>query len=183
MTTTTPTTTILYRTLPLGLAVRAEGDGRTLEGVVMPWGETAKVGAYSESFAPGAFDGTDPAAIPLLAQHDRERLPIGRALEFCNETTGFVGAFRVSKTSAGDDVLELVRDGAVSGLSVGFLPLPDGDRWSADRTRVERTRAQLIEVSVVGFPAYDGARIAAVRAQLEPARAPLLALARLRRAA
>jgi Escherichia/Staphylococcus phage prohead protease len=175
------TPTIQYRTLPARLEVRADGDGRTISGTVMPYGETCKVGGYTESFAPGSFDGTDPAAVKLLVQHDRERLPIGVATSFTDTATGFEGSFKVSKTSPGDDVLELIRDGVVSGLSVGFLPIPDGDRWSADRTRVERTRAQLVEVSVVAWPAYDGARIHDLRSLAGRNRSgtPRLTLARL----
>jgi uncharacterized protein len=174
---------VIYRTLPLRLELRADGDGRTISGVVVPYGETSKVGGYVESFVAGAFAGTDPTSIPLLAQHDRERLPIGVGVSLTDTAAGLEGEFKVSKTSFGDDVLELVRDKALTGLSIGFLPLPDGDQWNADRTRVERHKAQLVEVSVVGFPAYDSARIAAVRGQVEAPRAPLLALARLRRAA
>jgi len=182
MSTTHPvvsTASIQYRVVGARLQVRADGDGRTISGVVVPYGETAKVGGYTESFTSGAFAGTDPASIPLLAQHDRERLPIGVGTSFTDTATGFEGAFRVSNTQAGNDVLELIRDGAVSGLSVGFLPIPDGDRWSADRTRVERTRAQLVEVSVVAWPAYDGARIHDLRSAMHTPRTPRLALARL----
>ncbi len=62
------------------------------------------------------------------------------------------GEFRVSRTTFGDDVLELVRDRAVTGLSVGFIPRDDA--WSPDRSRVTRVRADLVEVSVTAFPAY-----------------------------
>jgi uncharacterized protein len=175
--TTTPT--VQYRTRTAKLQVRAEG--RLVVGTILPYGETAKVGGYTESFTSGAFAGTDPATIPLLAQHDRERLPIGVGVSLTDTPTGLDGEFKVSKTQAGDDVLELIRDGAVSGLSIGFLPVPDGDRWSADRTRVERTRAQLVEVSVVAWPAYDGARIHDLRAAFGDTvpRRPRLTLARL----
>jgi uncharacterized protein len=86
----------------------------------------------------------------------------------------------VSKTRLGDEVLELVRDGALTGLSVGFLPVVGGDRWNADRTRVERVKALAHHVGVVPFPAYNDARIAAVRAALAPP-TPRLRIARLRR--
>jgi uncharacterized protein len=66
--------------------------------------------------------------------------------------------WRISKTALGDEVLELVRDGAVSGLSIGFVPVTD--RWTLDRSRVERVRALLDHVAVVRQPAYPEARIA-----------------------
>jgi HK97 family phage prohead protease len=176
-------TTILYRTLPARLHIRADSDGRVIEGTVVPYGESARIGHYTERFAAGAFAGTDPAKIPLVVQHEHQRLPIGRALELTEEPTRLAGAFRISQTNAGNDVLALIADEVDLGLSIGFLPMPDGDRWSADRSTVERVRAELVEVSVVGFPAYDSARITAVRGQVDVPRAPRLALARLRRAA
>jgi HK97 family phage prohead protease len=75
------------------------------------------------------------------------------------------GAWRVSKTALGDEVLELARDGVPLGLSVGFAEVPGGSRWSADRKRVTRTRAQLDHVAVVRVPAHVGAGVAAIRAE------------------
>jgi uncharacterized protein len=174
-------TTLLYRTFTAALEVRDDGDGRTLEGTVVPFGVETRIGPrLVEVFHPGAFAGTDPATLPLLALHDREQLPIGVGVELRDEPTRWFGAFKVSKTRLGDEVLELVRDGALTGLSVGFLPVPGGDRWNADHTRVERVKALAHHVGVVPFPAYDDARIAAVRATLAPA-TPRLRIARLRR--
>ena len=73
-------------------------------------------------------------------------------------------------------MLELVRDGAVTGLSIGFIPVTD--RWSPDRSQVERVRAALDHVAVVRVPAYPDARIAALRAAADQT-SPLLRLARL----
>jgi HK97 family phage prohead protease len=174
-------TTILYRTLAAQLEVR-DDDGRTLHGTLVPYGTQTRIGGYTESFMLGAFADADPERVPLFAPHpdrDRPSLPIGRAVHLHEEEAG---AFRVSATPAGDAVLTLVRDGAVRGLSIGFIPLPGGDRWSQDRTRVERLRAHLAEVSVVPFPAYPDAQITAVRATVGSA-TPRLRLARLLRRA
>jgi len=176
-------TDVEVRSFVAELEVRAEGDGRTLVGTIAPYGVETRIGPrLVELFHPGAFAGTDPAALPLLALHDRQTLPIGRAVELRDEPARWWGAFKVSATRLGDEVLELVRDGALTGLSVGFIPAPSGDRWNATRTRVERVRAQAHHVGVVPFPAYADARIAAVRAAHGPAAAhPLAALARLLR--
>jgi uncharacterized protein len=175
--------TLQVRTMALALELRGEPDGRTLEGAIVPYGQEARISrTVVEVFTRGVFTGTDPAALPLLALHDREQLPIGRAVELRDEPSQWWGAFKVSATRLGDEVLELVRDGALTGLSVGFMPMPGGDRWNATRTRVERTRAQAHHVGVVPFPAYQGARIAAVRAAGASAEGtPLLDLARLLR--
>jgi HK97 family phage prohead protease len=91
------------------------------------------------------------------------------------------GAWHVSKTALGDEVLELARDGVPLGLSVGFLEVAGGSRWSPDRRRVVRTRAALDHVAVVRVPAYEGAGVVGVRgaAIVRPTPA-LLTLARLR---
>jgi hypothetical protein len=167
--------TIEIRTSPIALELRE--DGRTLAGRVMPYNVEARIGSYTETFRPGAFSDAVPAQVPLLAVHDREQLPIGRALTLTDGPTGLDAELRVSKTTLGDEVLELVRDGAATGLSVGFQPVEDA--WNATRSRVERIRARLVEISITAFPAYADARILAVR-QEELLRTPRLTIARFR---
>jgi phage head maturation protease len=71
------------------------------------------------------------------------------------------GAWRVSDTLLGNEVL--ARDGVPLGLSIGFAEVPGRNRWSADRQRVTRTRAELDHIAVVRVPAYAGAGVVAVR--------------------
>jgi HK97 family phage prohead protease len=145
----------------------------------VPYDVLTRIGSYHETFRRGAFADARPEAVPLLATHAHDELPIGRAITFTDTDTGLEAELRVSETRAGDDVLALVRDGAATGLSVGFVPIDDV--WSADRTKVERARARLVEVSIVAFPAYDAARITAVRADRpDEGSAHRLTLARLR---
>jgi phage head maturation protease len=77
-------------------------------------------------------------------------------------------------------VLALARDRVPLGLSIGFVEVPGGSRWSADHRRVTRTRAALDHVAVVRVAAYAGAGVEGVRAAHAPA-TPRLHLARLRR--
>jgi HK97 family phage prohead protease len=166
---------IEIRTSPIQLELRE--DGRTLSGTVMPYNVEARIGSFTETFRPGAFEGADPTQVPLFAVHDHESLPIGRALTLTDGPTGLDAELRVSKTTLGDEVLELVRDGAATGLSVGFTPITD--KWNATRSRVERIRAKLVEISVTAFPAYADAKILAVRSE-ELLRTPRLTVARYR---
>jgi len=163
------------RTFQIELEMQERDDGRTLTGLAVPYGTEAKIGNYVETFAPGAFEGADPTQVPLMAVHDRESLPIGRALTLTDTPAGLEAELRVSKTKLGDDVLELVKDGAATGLSVGFVPVQD--RWDAGHTRVERVKARLVELSITAFPAYDSARVLAVRSE-DRARTPRLQIAR-----
>jgi uncharacterized protein len=152
------------------LQLRDDGDGRTIHGAFLPWGTAARVldqgRMVTETFERGALVGTEPGRIPLTATHPRDAgtLPIGVTLEIDERSDAAYGSWRVSDTLLGNEVLALARDGVPLGLSVGFMEVPGGSRWSADRQRVTRTRAALDHVAVVRVPAYEGAGVVGVRA-------------------
>jgi HK97 family phage prohead protease len=162
-------TEILTREFTSSLAIRDGGDGRTLVGPLLPWGTTARVvdrgRLVEEVFERGALAGTDPGRVPLTATHPRDAgtLPIGVTVELEDRADAAWGAWHVSKTAVGDEVLELARDGVPLGLSVGFAEVAGGSRWSPDRRRVTRIRAALDHVAVVRVPAYVGAGVVGVR--------------------
>jgi phage head maturation protease len=181
--------TILTREVATGLQVRDDdaGDGRILYGALIPWGVPARVldrgRLVVETFERGALAGTDPVRVQLTARHPRDnnqQLPIGRGVELEERADAAWGAWHISKTAAGDEVLELARDGVPLGLSIGFLEVAGGSRWSPDRRRVVRTRALVDHVAVVRTPAYIGAGVVGVREQVAVAehRARFLALLR-----
>ena len=58
----------------------------------------------------------------FLYQHDRHE-PLGRATELRDDAAGVYGAFRISATRRGDEVLEMLRDGVLDSFSVGFAPI------------------------------------------------------------
>ena len=157
------------RHFPCTLAIRDNGDGRTLEGALLPWGVEARVldrgRMVVETFQRGALAGVEASRVPLTARHprDAQELPIGVTVELEERADAAWGAWHVSKTALGDEVLELARDGVPLGLSIGFMEVPGGSRWSPDRRRVTRTRAQLDHIAVVRTPAYVGAGVIGVR--------------------
>jgi len=169
------------------LHLRDGGDGRTLVGPLLPWGVTAQVvdrgRLVTETFQRGALDGTDPSRVPLTATHPRDAgtLPIGVTVELEDRADASWGAWHVSDTHLGNEVLVLARDGVPLGLSVGFAEVPGGSRWNAERTRVTRTRATLDHVAVVRVPAYAGAGVAGVRSSSGVARPTPVLLTLLRR--
>jgi phage head maturation protease len=179
--------TVLIREVTTGLAVRDDGDQRVLYGPLIPWNVEARVldrnRMVVETFERGALADVDPARVVLTARHprDAQELPIGVTVELEERTDAAWGAWRVSHTAVGDEVLSLAADGVPLGLSIGFMEVPGGSRWSPDRRRVTRTRAQLDHIAVVRTPAYVGAGVVGVRSDPEHiARPLLLALARLR---
>ncbi len=151
-------------------------DGRTVYGLAVPFDTPQRVSdlmdggvvTYDEVFRNGAFTDTireRGSRVKFLLNHDKRSLPLGPALSLREDAAGLVGEFRVSNTRAGDEALELIRDGALDGLSVGFKPLTQRGDERAGKL-VERLSVKLIEVSAVAFPAYDGALIAGVRSEI-----------------
>lgn len=161
---------ILYRYTQLeDYEIRNTDDGRTLVGIAAPFNSPALImsrsGQYEESFRKGAFSRSiaqKANKIKVHYQHDKHRL-IGAAQKLEERDQGLYVELRVSKTREGDEVLELVRDGALDSFSVGFIPVKGKDIWTADRSKVERTEVKLLEISVTQFPAYQDAEILAVR--------------------
>lgn len=162
---------MLLRAMTEGMDVSA--SARTITGLIAPYNQPTEVddgwGSYTEEMAPGAFARAiaNPGQVKFLSQHDQWAMPLGRATDMRDDTKGPIGTFSVSKTQAGDEYLELARDGAVDGLSVGFVPVTPGpDSWPRPGDRVRRTEVDLREVSAVTWPAYDGARVSEVRSLL-----------------
>lgn len=148
------------------LEIRNAGDGRTICGICVPYNVEQRINAnLVEVFKAGAFSRVIPNAhrVKLLVGHNSEALPIGRATLLREDSNGLYGEFRVSKGNRSDDILELVRDGALSELSIGFQPLKDNRRKDGV---VERIAAHLAEVSLVTFGAYGhAAQVVGVREQ------------------
>lgn len=158
----TPLST-LYRSAAL-----SAGTGRTLHGIAVPYGPVIDIdspseGQFRERFELGSTARTIVERghkIKLFTQHERRRLPIGRATDLHEESDGLHVAFEVANTRDGDDALELVRSGVVDSFSVGFSPVRD--RIDEDGT-VVRTEVRLHEVSLVSEPAYEAAKVAGIR--------------------
>src|SRR5215210_5590499 len=109
-----------HRVSPADLEIRGE-DGRTVTGIAVPWDTPTEVrsmaGEFTETFRRGAFDRTirerGPQRVKFLAEHDRRSLSLGRAELVREDTAGLYVEMRASKTQAGDEALELIRDGAL----------------------------------------------------------------------
>lgn len=150
-----------FRSVPFSsFEVREEADSWTLDGIAVPWGQVIEVGGYKESFERGAFGEYDGKGL-LFSSHDHQvgGLPIGTIVEAEDREDGYHIKARISQTAKGTEVRQLLKDGVLKSLSVGFKPIAAREE---DGVTV-RTAAQLREVSVVPFPAYADAAITAVR--------------------
>lgn len=161
---------MLRRTFPLRLE-RAAGDGRTLEGCCVPYGEASRVTddgvtTYYEVFEPGAFARNlkAPGRVELRFEHRDGMLDVlGRAVELSEQSSGLYGSFRVFDGYVGDHALQLVEEGVLPGLSVGFVPKRRGGERKTNEGTVVRDICHLAEVSLCRTPAYDRAVVTAVR--------------------
>jgi HK97 family phage prohead protease len=162
----------------------AEGDGRTIVGRCVPYGEVAEVpgegnGPYREMFQRGAFRRAvkAPHKVILDFEHREDPLSVlGHGVELVERDDGLHGVFRALDGAVGDQGLEMVRAGLLRGMSVRAMVLGPGRR-RADGV-VVRTACHLDRVALCREPAYAGAVIEALRAT-DPAVEPA-ALAELR---
>ncbi len=169
---------IQHRSFQINLEHRASGDGRTISGIAVPYDVEQRIsGQLVEVFRKGAFADVvrAPFRVKLLRGHDAKAMPLGRATMLKETDQGLYAEMRVSQTRAGDEVLELIKDGALDQLSIGFMPLKNRKR---DDGVIERIKAHLAEISLVTFGAYgELATVSGVRDTEEPT-APRLAHAR-----
>jgi HK97 family phage prohead protease len=147
----------------------SDGDGRTLVGRVVPYGETASVAdpplgkRYREMFVLGAFKRNTRA--PQLVLLDFEHGPslgdkVGHGAELIERDDGLHGVFRTTLAGNGPLALELVEAGVLTGFSVSAEVYRSTRR--ADGV-VMRTSCNLLGVALCRSPAYESARIEAVR--------------------
>lgn len=104
--------------------------------------------------------------VKLFSEH---RDVIGVVTETREEDGGLVIDARISDTQLGRDVRQLIADGALTQMSIGFLPAEDGQTITRTEAGIDVTvtRATLYEVSVVPFPAYEDTAITDQRSATE----------------
>lgn len=130
----------------------AEGDGRTLEGIAVPFGKVIDTWEGAETFDRDCvFEDVEDAK--LCYQHGEL---IGRITASESRDDGLHITARISDTQLGRDVASLLADGALDSLSVGFVPIRD-ERDKAGITH--RKRVRLLETSLVSWPAYEDAKV------------------------
>jgi hypothetical protein len=112
-----------------------------------------------------------------MANHDHQRWPIGRSVEWDDRADGLWGRWIMADTDSAREVHGLVSAGMVRGLSCGFVPMRDQETWESrrppDLSRVTRNQARLIEASVVPVPTWAEAVITVTRSSVAPPGGPL----------
>lgn len=112
-------------------------------------------GAFSRSLAERGA-----AGVRMLFQHDPNQ-PIGAWTEIREDGRGlFVRGRLTPGVAKSREVLELMRGGALDGLSIGFRTVRARSEPSGVRRILE---ADLWEISVVTFPMLPGARVESIK--------------------
>lgn len=134
-----------------------EGYGSVF-GNVDSYGEKVMPGAFVESLARHKREGTKPL---MLWQHDSWQ-PIGIWEDLAEDGKGLWGKGKLlGGVRAADEALILLKAGAIQGLSIGYREIetePDGN------IRLLK-KLDLLEISIVSFPANRRARIDAVKSE------------------
>jgi HK97 family phage prohead protease len=148
----------------LGLETRTDTDKRTLVGYAAVYNSDTVIADYFvERIAPGAFDKTIAGDVRALFNHDPGRV-IGRTksgtLRLSVDSRGLKFEVDVPNTSDGNDLLELVGRGDITGCSFGFEVTRQ--EWDETGKMPVRTilEVSLAEISPCTFPAYDDTTIA-----------------------
>jgi hypothetical protein len=142
------------------------GSGRGLQGYAAVFDREARIGNFVEVVRPSAFTKTlaENRDIIATADHDATKI-LGRTgagtLRLATDSRGLHFEIeQVPDTTAGRDVLELVRSGNVGGCSFTFAVRSGGDVWESQRRSL--IDLDLYEVAVIsGVPAYSGTIVSA----------------------
>lgn len=120
-------------------------------------------GAFRESLAAHRTRGSMPA---MLLQHDPNRV-IGRWTSITQNARGLAVTGKLSLgTKDADETYVLVRDGAISGLSIGYTIPPGGATTRAGVRTLHRV--ELHEISLTAVPMNSEARVTSVKSVARP---------------
>jgi uncharacterized protein len=138
-------------------------EQRTFEGYAAAYGNVDTDNDIIErgAFAKSIQEGFPSGRIKVLWQH-RADMPIGLPIEMREDDRGLYVKARISRTEKGEEALQLMRDGVIDRMSVGFS-IPGG-KAEVDKAGVRHIyEGKLYEFSVVTWPANDQAVITGVK--------------------
>lgn len=127
------------------------GYASVFEGVDS-YGDTIKAGAFQNAIKYGKLP-------KMFENHKSWELPIGKWTNVSEDSKGLLveGEFTPNHSRA-DDVRSAMLHGTIDGLSIGYR-LKEGDYSVDGANRTIKNITDLVEISVVTFPADDVARV------------------------
>lgn len=129
-------------------------------GGVDSFGDTIMKGAYSDWLAKLE---AGEARMPLMLYGHNSGNIVGKWLEIYEDDIGlFVKGQLTPGHSLAQDVYASLKHGALNGMSIGFM-IPEAGAEEIEGGGRRISKIDLIEVSLVGFPADDAARVGQVK--------------------
>jgi uncharacterized protein len=117
-------------------------------------------GAFTKSIARSG-----PKGVKLLYQHKSD-MPIGVFEEIEEDEKGLKVKGRLALgTQAGREAYELIKMGALDGLSIGFRVSPKGQEYDGKAKKRYIKEVDLMEISLVTFPMNPKARVRSVKGE------------------
>lgn len=135
---------------------------RTIQGVIVPYGEVGRIAGVDYRFLPGSVK-LARQRTPLLIDHDRGR-PVGVLAELTETDGGAVARFRVDGTADGDQALAQAATGSRGALSIGATVESSVEN---DDGVLDVTAGVVHEVSLLALGAFNGAEVQSVAAEAE----------------
>lgn len=128
------------------------------------------IDSYGDTIEPTAYDNIiSEGQKPLMFyQHDRWGVPIGRWEELSVDSKGLKVKGRLNlELKEAQDVYSALKFGSLDGMSIGFR-LRDRDYEYDDNDVCHiKNISELLEISIVNFPADKSARVMGVKADPE----------------
>lgn len=162
--------------------VDTKGGFTRLAGRAVPYDESADLGWFLETHAPGSLAKSITEAardLPLNLFHDNRSFPIGAADEWQDGRTALDAIWRLDHSDDAQRAAQLVDDKILTGLSIEFVPTRsdwkladvfDPDRGPEYKDRVTRIESRLVGTALVQSGAFVGAQTMWVRAARAPGR-------------
>lgn len=123
-------------------------------------GDIILPGAFTQSLKDRTVHG-----VRMLFQHDPSE-PVGTWVEMIESGDGLFVRGRLNKqVQRGRELIALLEDRALDGLSIGFRTIASSHDKLTGLRRLHRV--DLWEISLVTFPMQEGARVTRVRAEAE----------------
>lgn len=128
-------------------------EAGAITGIAWPFGSADRVG---DMFTKGAF-ASAKAPLPMLFGHNPDS-PIGVWSEITERSDGLhvKGQLLIDDVAKAKEARALVRSGAMTGISIGFITMKSAPRRGGGR---DISRAELVEISLVTVPSHPGARV------------------------
>ncbi len=116
--------------------------------------------SHNDIMQKGAFKKTiqESKRVKVLWQHDITQ-PIGKPIAMSEDSKGLHVKAQISNTALGRDVVQLIKDGVIDELSVGFKTVKDS--WNKKSRLIHEV--QLFEFSPVTFASNAAASIVGVK--------------------